>query len=221
MLHRLGVAAVFASVLCGCTPQAAPAADESAIAPHADAAAESPPPALAAIIPAPPGQDAPPLVNGVYIDKGACPGEGCYLEGRIKAREEASLYEDKRTDSPVLATIAAEEWVEILGTEDRFVPLAGRERDTGQTVYLLGYEGEGCSTMWKKGQLSSWCDDDGDLSNDSVIWSAGSDSADTSLGFWIEVKRANGQTGWLGEDSNGSFACTGYQDRDADCPPLP
>jgi hypothetical protein len=69
--------------------------------------------------------------------------------------------------------------------------------------------------------LSSWCDDDGDLSNDSIVWSELVDSTDTSLGFWVEVKRANGQIGWLGADSTGSFACAGYQDRDPDCPPLP
>ena len=131
------------------------------------------------------------------------------------------MYQDKRTDSPVLATIAPDEWVESLGAEDRLVPIAGTDRATGDVVYRLGYEGEGCFTLWNKGQLSGWCDDDGDLSNDSVIWSAPADSADTSLGFWVEVKRANGQQGWLSDDSNGSIACTGYQDRDPDCPPLP
>jgi hypothetical protein len=220
MLHRVVMAVVVALAPGGCSPQVPPAGENPAIASQADAGDAYPPPALAVILPAAPGPDAPPTVNGVFVDKGACPGEGCYLQGRIKAREAVSLYQDKRTDSPVLATIAPDEWVEILGTEDRLIPLAGTDRATGDVVYRLGYEGEGCFTLWNKGQLSGWCDDDGDLSNDSVIWSAPADSADTSLGFWVEVKRANGQTGWLGDDSDGSLACTGYQDRDPDCPPL-
>ena len=189
---------------------------ETASPPQGEATVTAPPAGGAS-----PADQGPPTVNGIYIDKGACPGEGCYLESKIKAREAAALYQEKRADSPVLATIEPDEWVEILSTEDRVVPVPGTDRATGERVYMLGYEGEGCSTVWKKGELSSWCDDDGDLSNDSIVWSGPVDSTDTSLGFWVEVKRANGQTGWLGQDSTRSFACTGYQDRDPDCPPLP
>ena len=202
--------------LVSCSPQQAPASPEAAVIPQVVAPGVALPLEVTSA-----ADQGPPTLNGVYVEKGACPGEGCYLEGKIKAREAASLFQEKRTDSPVLATIDPNEWVEILGTEDRLVPRAGTDRATGEVVYMLGYEGEGCSTIWKKGELSSWCDDDGDLSNDSIVWSELVDSTDTSLGFWVEVKRANGQIGWLGADSTGSFACAGYQDRDPDCPPLP
>jgi hypothetical protein len=202
--------------LVSCSPQQAPASPEAAVIPQVVAPGVALPVEVTSA-----ADQGPPTLNGVYVEKGACPGEGCYLEGKIKAREAASLFQEKRTDSPVLATIDPNEWVEILGTEDRLVPRAGTDRATGEVVYMLGYEGEGCSTIWKKGELSSWCDDDGDLSNDSIVWSELVDSTDTSLGFWVEVKRANGQIGWLGADSTGSFACAGYQDRDPDCPPLP
>jgi hypothetical protein len=216
MRNRVWVSVVLGLALGACSPQQAAAPPEAA-SPQQGAVPTTAPPDSAAL----PADQSPPTVNGIFIDKGACPGEGCYLEGKIKAREAASLFQEKRADSPVLATIEPDEWVEILGTEDRLVPLAGTDRATGEPVYMLGYEGEGCSTVWKKGELSSWCDDDGDLSNDSIAWSEPVDSTDTSLGFWIEVKRANGQTGWLGNDSQGNFACTGYLDRDPDCPPLP
>ena len=212
MRQRVWLLAIVGMALASCSPQQAPAPPEAAVIPQVVA----PPVAVAS-----PADQGPPTVNGIYIDKGACPGEGCYLESKIKAREAAALYQEKRADSPVLATIEPDEWVEILSTEDRVVPVPGTDRATGERVYMLGYEGEGCSTVWKKGELSSWCDDDGDLSNDSIVWSGPVDSTDTSLGFWVEVKRANGQTGWLGQDSTRSFACTGYQDRDPDCPPLP
>ena len=212
MRQRVWLLAIVGMALASCSPQQAPAPPEAAVIPQVVA----PPVAVAS-----PADQGPPTVNGIYIDKGACPGEGCYLESKIKAREAAALYQEKRADSPVLATIEPDEWVEILSTEDRVVPVPGTDRATGERVYMLGYEGEGCSTVWKKGELSSWCDDDGDLSNDSIVWSGPVDSTDASLGFWVEVKRANGQTGWLGQDSTRSFACTGYQDRDPDCPPLP
>ena len=212
MRRRVWLLAIVGMALASCSPQQAPASPEAAVIPQVVAS----PVAVTSA-----ADQGPPTLNGVYIEKGACPGEGCYLEGKIKAREAASLFQEKRTDSPVLATIDPNEWVEILGTEDRLVPRAGTDRAMGEVVYMLGYEGEGCSTIWKKGELSSWCDDDGDLSNDSIVWSELVDSTDTSLGFWVEVKRANGQIGWLGADSTGSFACAGYQDRDSDCPPLP
>jgi hypothetical protein len=89
---------------------------------------------------------------------------------------------------------------------------------------MLGYEGEGCSTVWSKGKLSSWCHpgSDPDPGPDVIDWEPVG-SNDPSLGFWIQVKRQTGQVGWLGDgdDGLGKFGCTGYQDRDADCPPLP
>ena len=216
MRQRVWLLAIVGMALVSCSPQQAPASPEAAVIPQVVAPGVALPVEVTSA-----ADQGPPTLNGVYVEKGACPGEGCYLEGKIKAREAASLFQEKRTDSPVLATIDPNEWVEILGTEDRLVPWAGTDRATGEVVYMLGYEGEGCSTIWKKGELSSWCDDDGDLSNDSIVWSELVDSTDTSLGFWVEVKRANGQIGWLGADSTGSFACAGYQDRDPDCPPLP
>jgi hypothetical protein len=218
MKHRPVIGLACALALLACTPQA-PATVQPADPTEQPAHAAVPPAAATQSEPA--ATDAPLLVDGVFIDAGACPGEGCYLKGPIKAREAINLLQDQQSDSPVLGTIEPDEWVEILGTEDRFVPLSGTDRATGETVYRMGYEGEGCFDLWTKRGLSSWCDDDGDLSNDNVIWAQPVESADRSLGFWTQVKRANAQVGWLDEESIRLFACTGYQDRDDDCPPLP
>jgi hypothetical protein len=36
--------------------------------------------------------------------------------------------------------------------------------------------------------------------------------------LWVEVKRASGPAGWLRNPRD--LRCMGYQDRDADCPPI-
>lgn len=213
MAGRLISAVVFAALAlqAACTP-----ADSPAPQPPAAAYAEAP-------LPAAPVNTLtmPPTVNGIFIAKDACPGEGCYLKGRIKAYEATSLLVDSLISAAVLATIAPGEWVDIVRTEDRLIPTPGKIRATGEGVYMLGYEGEGCSTVWNKGQLSSWCDDGGDPANAEIAWSTPLESTDPSLGFWVEVKRENGQSGWLTGQGIRNFGCTGYQDRDADCPPLP
>ncbi|HOZ27283.1 MAG TPA: hypothetical protein PLH23_10590 [Hyphomonadaceae bacterium] len=163
--------------------------------------------------------DAPPTVDGVFIQKGACPGEGCYLTGRIKAYEPVGLRAESRMGAAEVTQIAAGDWVDIAGTELRLIPARGTSRASGDVVYRLGYEGEGCSTVWTRGSLGSWCDD-GDPSDDDIVWDAETESADPTLGFWVEVKLPDGRTGWLDEESLRKFGCTGYQDRDADCPPL-
>lgn len=220
--HTLTAAAL---LLVACTPQ------EAAKQPPAAAATQTPPAPAEAAAPAQSASDAPPTVNGVYIQKGACPGEGCYLKGKIKAYDAVNLYSDKRTDAAAIARIEKGEWVEILSTEDRFIPLRGvvregkRDHKTGDIVYMLGYEGEGCSDVWNKGKSSTWCDPGSDPNPgpDVIDWDAVTPSSDTTLGFWVEVKRGNGQAGWLREGDDGlrKFGCTGYQDRDADCPQLP
>ena len=159
--------------------------------------------------------DAPPTVDGVFIQKGACPGEGCYLTGRIKAYEPVGLRAESGMGAAEVTQIAAGDWVDIAGTELRLITARGTSRASGDVVYRLGYEGEGCSTVWTRGSLGSWCDD-GDPSDDDIVWDAETESADPTLGFWVEVKLPDGRTGWLDEESLRKFGCTGYQDRDAD-----
>ncbi|MFT3725362.1 MAG: hypothetical protein QM773_17470 [Hyphomonadaceae bacterium] len=107
--------------------------------------------------------EAPPTVGGVFVDKGACPGEGCHF-GRMQAEKALDLYDAPGPAAKVIGQVAADEWMDTLTTEDRFAPVRGVVRKGGENfkagdvVYRLGYEGEGCSTVWDKGQLKSWCD---------------------------------------------------------------
>lgn len=196
-----------------CSPQqaAAPAEPVQAVAP-ADAAA--------------PPVNAPPLVNGVYVAKDACPGEGCYLKGKIKAYDAVDLY-DGAGSKIATGKIASGEWVEILGAEDRLVPRRGVVREAlgryavGDEIYLLSSQGEGCMDAWSKGALTSWCDPETGLEPEN---SPSLDFPDPVVeadggGLWVKVKREQGEEGWISDVS--AFACTGYQDRDPDCPPIP
>jgi hypothetical protein len=200
-----------------CSPQPAAQAPQEIASPSAPLSS-APTTAVASV--------EPPTVNGVYVEHGACPGEGCYLHGRIKAYEAVDLLERIGKDAPVIARIAANDWVEIVETEDRLIPSRGVVRKAadglaeGDVVYMLGYEGEGCSAVWNKGAHTEWCDT-GDEAGSPIAWDPAPPRTDPTLGFWVQVKLADGRTGWLSNESLRKFGCTGYQDRDADCPPLP
>ncbi len=170
--------------------------------------------------------DAPPTVNGMYVVKDACPGEGCYF-GRMQATKTLDLYNAPSPSPKVIGQVAAGEWMDTVLVEDHFPPLKGVVRTSGESfkagdvVYRLGYEGEGCFGVWDKGQLKSWCDlgeqIPGDVS-DVIDWEAAA-ATDGSEGLWVKVKRDKGAGGWLRDPKD--LRCIGMQDRDADCPALP
>lgn len=169
---------------------------------------------------------APPTVEGVYVAKGACPGEGCYLSGKIRAYEAADLYDKPGAGAAVVGKVVTGEWVEIVNREVHLIPMRGVVREgrkhfaTGDVVYLLTSQGEGCFDTWSKGVVGSWCDPDASGSpaeDEAIDFDAAAEPPD-SAGLWVEVTRQAGPGGWLhGVDD---FACIGLQDRDADCPPL-
>lgn len=191
--------------------------------------APQPPEAPAVQTVAPPSTDgAPPTVGGLYIVNDACPGEGCYLIGKIRAYAEADLYDKAGVGAAVTGKVAAGEWVEIVSREEHLVPARGVVKEgrghfsTGDVVYLLSSEGEGCYTAWSKGKLASWCDPEavGDAAVDEAIVLDAQDGREPDgAGLWIRIRRDTGGEGWLRGARD--FACTGYQDRDPDCPPLP
>lgn len=217
MGHRIGLSAMLAVALAACSPQQAAAPPEAApvTAPAATVATRA--------------DQGPPLVDGAFIDAGACPGEGCYLKGKIKAYEPVDLF-DKAGSTVATGKVAAGDWVDIIATENRLVPLkgavsAGRKAlKTGDIVYMLTSQGEGCYDIWAAGKRDSWCDPEsiGNPETDDLIdWETSPAAIDMSdvLGLWVKVKRADGSEGWL--HGVRDFGCTGYQDRDADCPALP
>lgn len=224
MRHVAWLLAASVIALSACSPQQAAA--PTAAAPERPEVAAVTAPTVAV---APAADQGPPTVNGIYIDAGACPGEGCYLKGKIKAYEAVDLF-DKAGSTVAIGKVAAGDWVDIIATENRLVPLRGvvsegrKALKTGEAVYLLTSQGEGCYDIWATGKRASWCDPEsvGNPETDDLIaWETSPVVIDMShvLGLWVQVKRADGSQGWLHDVRE--FGCTGYQDRDTDCPALP
>src|SRR5262249_22087476 len=129
--------------------------------------------------PAPPAEDKPPpTIDGIYLDEGACPGEACYLKDRIKAYQAVDLFDQPGPQAARVGRIAAREWVEVVTTENRLVPVRGVVREgrrqfaTGDIVYRLGSQGEGCFTVFSGGKTASWCDPEASdpETNEAVDW---------------------------------------------------
>lgn len=216
---RILQALAAALLLAACSPQPA----------ETPAPAPPPPPAAPAHVSTPliAVGNPPPMVDGMYVAANVCPGEGCYLKGRIRAHDVADLYDKAGKGAAVTGQVPAREWVEILSTEAHIVPRRGVVSDArgqyavGDVVFLLTSQGEGCMDAWYKDGMTTWCDPDAGIDPDSPQL----DLPDVSPpidgeGLWVKVKRKQGGEGWV-KDVFSAFACTGYQDRDPDCPPLP
>ncbi len=223
MRERVWLLAAFFIALSACAPQqtaASPAAASQTMTTEAGRAAAPPAPAIS------PEDIPPPLTDGLYIGYGACPGEGCNYGGHIRAWDEVSLVDGAGRDARTIGTIIPHEWVKVLDTQERVVPVRGvlrKEIDSldglkaGDVIFRLGYEGEGCSTVYRRGKEFSLCDWSDEGQEAQVAWDE--DEIPPELlarqGFFVQVRRADGQEGWLG--GGGMIGCTGDIDRTRDC----
>jgi len=154
--------------------------------------------------------------DGLHDEVGSCPGEGCVLSSWQLLKESTPLREHPTRAARVLATLPAGEWVRAAGSVNRWRPqrgvvvseVQGMETESGRAalrvgdvVYTVDYEGEGYVVLWRRGETFSWywpeAEGTGGIRMDAV------DPAQASAGgagFWIKVRRDNGQIGWvLGE----------------------
>lgn len=141
----------------------------------------------------PPPQD---LYAGDYEMTSDCPDQGCSY-GPALFSNSTSLYADQDTRGRVVATIPVTECVlktgndSLLSAPRRGVVLETAERFVaGDVIYLTNYEGEGYSTIWRRGEYIQQFQDEV-----AVRWDEGPD--DPREGYWVEVRRANGQVGWV------------------------
>lgn len=143
-------------------------------------------------------EDVPPpedLYAGSYEMTTDCPEQGCaYGPARFAAN--TPLYAREDTRSPVVATITAAECVMRTGADALLsAPRRGVVLETagqftaGDVVYLTNYEGEGFSTIWRRGEYITFADE--------VVVRWDERPTDPREGYWVEVTRANGQTGWV------------------------
>lgn len=163
----------------------------------------------------------PPTENGVYIARGVCFGEGeCNRYWR--ASKPVDLHAQPDPAAPVVATIAADEWVEAVDGQLRLRPLRGVVHTAttspplavGDVVYMLEPQGEGFYTLWGNGKMleHDWAEGD---ANEPITWDAPAPAAPgLTLGWWVQLKRADGRTGWVKDPA---FECMGALQGSADC----
>lgn len=141
-------------------------------------------------------QDAAP--PALFIDKGACPFEGCVYR-RWTARRALEIV-DRPGGDRVVDRVRPSEPVEALTGEVHCRPLrmvATRDHPEpgsfeptsphiakGETFYLLHYLGEGAWKIWFRGSLT-------EIEN----LPAGSPLPETA--WWAQVRTARGITGWV------------------------
>ncbi len=165
--------------------------------------------------------ETPPMEDGVYIARGICFGEGgCFRYWR--AYEPVELRERADPASPVIATVAPEEWVEAIDGQLRFMPLRGVVHTAtetpplavGDVVYMLEPEGEGFYVLWHNGQTIGhhWADGD---EGEPITWDAEAPAPEGAvLGWWVQLRLENGQTGWVNDPR---FECMGSLQGSVDC----
>lgn len=226
-------AALAAGLLLACSPSAPAdggerqqAATETVDAPPAPGAlppdapqSEAAPPIDAAPVGAADGPEAPPLEDGVFIYP-ACEGEGGCPNRYWRTAQPAELRADHSKSAEVTAALTPGEWVEVEGVETRMVPPRGLvRRETpelrvGDVVYRLEYQGEGLTTVWRRGEYLTVEYDDGER----IEWTSPEPPPEISdtLGTWVQMKKESGETGWV-KLEYGLFECLGQLAGDADC----
>ncbi|MGD9965872.1 MAG: hypothetical protein AB7T59_05085 [Hyphomonadaceae bacterium] len=130
-------------------------------------------------------------------------------------REPVPLYAQPNRTAAVVATLSAGEWVHAIESVHRWRPSrgvvvadvegvqsAGTPLAVGDVVYTIDYEGEGFVTLWRRGETHSWYDPGGAGVVDGIRWEIPDEAqfaADRAAGagWWIQMRRENGQVGWL------------------------
>ncbi len=165
--------------------------------------------------------EAPPLDNGVYVARGVCFGEGgCYRYWR--ASQPVEIHERADPASPVIATLAPDEWVEAIDGQLRFAPLRGIVHTAtetpplavGDVVYMLEPLGEGFYVLWRRGETPDhdWISGGDD---EPISWEAAPPApAGAVLGWWVQLKLENGQAGWVNDPA---FECMGQLQGSSNC----
>lgn len=197
---------------------------------HKANAAKTAPP----VQPASPAQsnDGPPTKNGVYIAEGICFGEGGCPWKHWRAYEPVKVHEQLDAASPIIATVAAGEWIEPVEGQLRLVPQRGVVRtahdgltasldgrtvtprlEVGDVVYLLEPMGEGEFVMWRGGKSIYWRWPDNPEDEAFIAWDPPAAAAPT-LGWWVRVRLKNGRSGWVKEPR---FECMGPLGGDENC----
>jgi hypothetical protein len=136
-----------------------------------------------------------------YEDIGACPFEGCTYRCWT-ANKDTIIKSGKDTKSPASFTVKkGEQVVGVTGTVIttragrarllKNMNLAGVDANTGQTIYLLTYLGEGYYKAWCGGEII----DGVDIKEFKLI-------EKPKYTWWVLIEEKDGQTGWSSQPEN-------------------
>ena len=147
----------------------------------------------------------------VYVDKGACPGEGCQYDERWVAKEVVGLRKEPNQKSPVVATVRPGEGVRTVTGEVHTVP--GRfvvrvplgELKPGDEVLVYTYLGEGHFRVRHNGQVKEADLEFSPLGGsggtrcevESRCW--GTLQQELQFTWWIKVRTASRTEGWVAD----------------------
>lgn len=147
----------------------------------------------------------PPLTDGVYIQQGVCPFEGCVYR-QWRATADTLLRREPGDNSEVIGTVLAGESVSAMTGQVHIIPLRGTvvrslgEFRAGDVVYRLSYRGEGTWDVWYNGRIADAYNLDYWSANPVFDFGPGATSENQSV-WWVQIQRSNGQIGWT-RDTN-------------------
>jgi len=149
-----------------------------------------------------------------YIDKGACPGEGCIYNQEWIALRNISLFELPIISSRIISTVSTGEPVTTITGEVHtkpgvfYVKRQNGEFKIGDEVLVYTYLGEGWFKIRHNGKLttasldfSPWGGGSGKrCNNDKYCW--GTLRANLEFIWWVKVSTKTGLEGWTNDSSS-------------------
>jgi len=161
----------------------------------------------------------PPVQEGWYIVRPACPFEGCSLDWMWRVVDRTPFYAADKS-AKESGWFAAGQVLQPLQAYVRVRPVRGvvqkpdAQLKRGEMVWLLDPEGEGFFRLWRPGGLISW-----EVPDDPkhVRWDQPLDLA-RRLEWWVQVKPASGTPVWLRNPRG--MECMDTLAGDADCKPV-
>ena len=150
-----------------------------------------------------------PQIPKIFVDSGACPGEGCSNNNLYKAQADVTVYEKPSISSPCLGQISADDTLmsktgEVHTTPTRFeVQRESGPFKPGDEVFVVTYFGEGHFRVFHNGKLKSadlgfspWGGGAGKLC-DKPAHCFGRLSKELQFTWWLFVLSENGVEGWI------------------------
>jgi hypothetical protein len=138
-----------------------------------------------------------------------CFGPDCNL-GAMRVVAATPIRARPDPAAPLVARIAAGECVLIKTSSLLQLPVRGVVLESfgafsaGDVIYSLAYEGEGSESIWRRGETLSI----GGSEAPVVRWDPPRTSPDPREGWWLWLKRANGQSGWAKKNDADKDTCT-------------